>query len=115
MVDPSSLTMSPKEPPAAKEPKPEPILPSIYVTGEVAKPGQYEIKTAVNVLQAIAMSGGLGPFAAERRIKIRRKTAGREILLHFDYAAFVSGKNLSSNIKLHAGDVVIVPERGLFE
>ena len=92
-----------------------PIDPSVYVTGEVAKPGQYFFKTRTNVLQAIALSGGLGPFAAERRIKIRRKVNGQETLYEFDYRAFTRGEDLSGNISLRSGDVIIVPEKGLFE
>ncbi len=106
-----AIKEKPKEP---KEPK-EKVYPSIYVTGEVAKPGKYEMREATNVLQAIAMSGGLGPFAAEKRIKIRRKTGEGETLYDFDYDAFTSGHDMSGNIKLKPGDVVIVPERGLFE
>jgi polysaccharide biosynthesis/export protein len=102
--------------PILPEPPPEPIVyPNIYVTGEVQKPGRYEIKESTNVLQAIAISGGFSPFAAEKRIKIRRKVSGRERLYEFDYEAFTSGEDLSGNIRLHGGDVIIVPERGLFE
>ena len=105
-----------KERPVKAEPPPQPpIDPSVYVTGEVAKPGQYFFKTRTNVLQAIALAGGLGPFAAEKRIKIRRKVDGEEVLYEFDYDAFTSGEDLSGNMYLRSGDVVIVPERGIFE
>lgn len=96
-------------------PEEPPIDPSVYVTGEVARPGQYFFKTRTNVLQAIALAGGLGPFAAERRIKIRRKEEGAETLYEFDYDAFTSGEDLSGNMSLRSGDVVIVPEKGIFE
>jgi hypothetical protein len=33
----------------------------------------------------------------------------------FDYAAFHSGRNVEDNIDLLPGDVVIIPERGIFE
>jgi polysaccharide biosynthesis/export protein len=102
-------------PPVKVLPPPKIEYPSIYVTGEVGKPGRYEIKDATNVLQAIAMSGGLSPFAAERRIKIRRQVSGTEELYDFDYEAFTHGDDLSGNIELVGGDVVIVLERELFE
>jgi polysaccharide biosynthesis/export protein len=103
----------PEEP--AGPPPPPPIDPSFYATGEVAKPGKYPFNVATNLLQGIAMAGGLGPFAAERRIKLRRKENGVETLYEFDYEAFTSGKDLSGNMRLHAGDVIIVPEKGIFE
>jgi polysaccharide biosynthesis/export protein len=92
-----------------------PLDPSVYVTGEVAKPGQYFFKSRTNVLQAIALAGGLGPFAAESRIKVRRKVNGRETLYEFDYEAFTEGSDLSGNMFLRSGDVIVVPEKGLFE
>jgi polysaccharide biosynthesis/export protein len=103
----------PEEP--AGPPPPPPIDPSFYATGEVAKPGKYSFNVATNLLQGIAMAGGLGPFAAEKRIKLRRKENGVETLYEFDYEAFISGKDLSGNMRLHAGDVIIVPEKGVFE
>lgn len=103
----------PEEP--AGPPPPPPIDPSFYATGEVAKPGKYAFNVATNLLQGIAMAGGLSPFAAERRIKLRRKENGVETLYEFDYEAFISGKDLSGNMRLHAGDVIIVPEKGIFE
>jgi polysaccharide export outer membrane protein len=33
----------------------------------------------------------------------------------FDYRAYEAGQDLEGNITLHAGDVIIVPERGLLE
>ncbi len=116
-LDISVALVSSKERPV-KPPGPPPlppIDPSVYVTGEVGKPGQYFFKTRTDVLQAIALAGGLGPFAAERRIKIRRKVEGEEVLYEFDYDAFISGADLSGNMPLRSGDVIVVPEKGLFE
>lgn len=111
----ASVKEIPIPPPEPEKPLPPPIDPSFYVTGEVAKPGQYFFKTRTNVLQAISIAGGLGPFAADRRIVIRRKEGDQEVLYEFNYDAFVSGKDLSGNMRLHSGDVIVVPERGLFE
>jgi len=87
----------------------------IYVTGQVTRPGPFEIKKPTTILQAISLSGGLGPFAAERRILIHRKIKGQDIVIPFDYGKFESGVDIAGNIYLRDGDVVVVPERGLFE
>lgn len=87
----------------------------IYVTGEVRKPGPFVIKKRTTVLQALALSGGLGPFAAKTRIQIRRKVDGSNVLMPFNYKNAETGRDLTGNIYLHDGDVVVVPERGLFE
>lgn len=109
------IPIPPAPPPVPEKPLPPPIDPSFFITGEVGKPGQYFFKTRTNVLQAISMAGGLGPFAADRRIVIRRKEGDQEVLYEFNYDAFVAGKDLSGNMRLHSGDVIVVPERGLFE
>jgi polysaccharide export outer membrane protein len=89
--------------------------PRIFITGEVRTPGAYPLRTRTNVMQALALAGGLGPYAAKQRIQVRRKISGGESIFVFDYAAFELGTNLLDNIDLRQGDVIIVPERGLFE
>jgi polysaccharide export outer membrane protein len=87
----------------------------IYVTGEVNKPGPYPLDPpGTDLLQAIAMSGGFGPFAATSRILIHRRIKGEDVLFRFNYRAFMSGRDFSGNIRLRPGDVIVVPEKGLF-
>jgi polysaccharide biosynthesis/export protein len=101
---------------AAKPDIPEEDLkPKIFITGEVLRPGPYPIRQATSLVQAISIAGGLGPFAAKRRIQIRRGSGADETIFQFDYKAYEAGLNLGSNIPLQAGDVIIVPERGILE
>jgi polysaccharide export outer membrane protein len=68
------------------------------------------------VMQAIALAGGLGPFAAKRRIQVRRRApGGDEAIFMFNYKAYEAGDDVEGNIVLHAGDVIVVPERGLLD
>lgn len=90
--------------------------PRYFVTGEVKTPGGYAMgKKKITVMQAIALAGGLGQFAAKQRIQVRRKINGGESRFIFDYTAFEAGTNLKDNVELREGDVIIVPERGLFD
>lgn len=89
--------------------------PKVYISGEVLKPGPYSVKTRVNVAQAIGLAGGLSPFAAAQRIQIHRQVNGVDSIVLFDYRAYQAGTGPTENIPLRSGDVVIVPERGLFE
>jgi polysaccharide export outer membrane protein len=93
----------------------EDLKPRFYITGEVLRPGFYVIRTRLDLMQAIAQAGGFSPFAAKRRIQVRRKINGEESIFVFNYDDFFSGTNLADNVGLRAGDVVIVPEKGLFE
>jgi polysaccharide biosynthesis/export protein len=86
-----------------------------YVTGEVQKPGEYKFEESMTLLEAIAMAGGLGTFAAGKRIKVRRKVQGEERLHEFDYDSFTAGEDMQGNITLKKGDVIIVPEKRFFE
>jgi polysaccharide biosynthesis/export protein len=86
-----------------------------HVTGEVQKPGEYKFEESTTILQGIATAGGLGPFAAGKRIVLRRKVNGEERLHEFDYESFVSGEDMQGNVTLKKGDVIIVPEKRFFE
>jgi polysaccharide export outer membrane protein len=100
----------------ANAPSPEDDLkPKIFITGEVLKPGSYPIRQATTLVQALSVAGGLGPYAAKQRIQIHRGSGADETIFHFDYKAYEAGLSLNSNIPLQAGDVIIVPERGILE
>ncbi|MFO1091088.1 MAG: polysaccharide biosynthesis/export family protein [Hyphomicrobiales bacterium] len=90
-------------------------FPMVYVTGEVNKPGNVQIDRKTTVLQAIALGGGLGPFAAKKRIQVRRKQNGTEVMFPFNYDDVEEGRDITGNIFLKDGDVIVVPEKGIFE
>lgn len=82
----------------------------VYVIGQVTKPGAFIVNPRVDVIQAIAMAGGTTPFASLSNIKIIRRTAGGgQEALPFNYNDVVHGNDLSQNVTLEAGDVVVVP------
>ncbi|MBI4995981.1 MAG: polysaccharide biosynthesis/export family protein [Rhodocyclales bacterium] len=81
----------------------------IYVIGRVARPGEYVAGRYLDVLQALAVAGGLTPFAAEDDIRILRKRAGRDEVFEFEYSDVRRGRKLEQNIMLQGGDVVVVP------
>ena len=89
----------------------------IYVVGKVTNPGEHEARVGTNLLQAIALAGGLDRFAATKRIQLRRTDAstGQERLYLFNYDAVERGGAVQSMITLREGDVIVVPERHLFE
>jgi len=80
-----------------------------YVTGRVNKPGEFLVGRPTSVLQAIAMAGGLTPFASPRSIKIVRKEGGQDRVFPFNYKDVSKGLMLTQDIILQPGDVVVVP------
>ncbi len=82
----------------------------IYVLGKVARPGEYVMNSGLDVMQALAIAGGVTSFAAENKIRIlRRGPTGAQQALPFRYAEVKEGNRLESNILLNSGDVVVVP------
>jgi polysaccharide export outer membrane protein len=51
----------------------------------------------------------LTPIAAENDIKVVRKEGGKDVVFLFRYSEIRKGNNLSQNITLKGGDVVVVP------
>lgn len=81
----------------------------IFVLGKVNTPGEFTAMGPVDVIQALAMAGGMAPFADQDSIKILRRVRGKLTAIPFDYADVAKGKNLDQNIMLNRGDVVVVP------
>jgi polysaccharide export outer membrane protein len=81
----------------------------IYVVGKVNKPGEFQLGRPADVMQALAMAGGLTPFASPSKIVILRHVGNTEKSLPFDYKAVSKGEFLEQNITLIPGDVVVVP------
>jgi polysaccharide biosynthesis/export protein len=82
----------------------------VYVIGRVNTPGRFALNTNVNVMQGLAMAGGLNPFAKRDKIKIlRQEGGGKPIIFGFSYDDVVDGIRLEQNIMLRRGDLVVVP------
>jgi polysaccharide export outer membrane protein len=88
---------------------------SVSVVGQVKAPGTFAYDTQLDVMQALSLAGGLTPFASKSKIKIlRRDQAGTQTAILFDYGDVEDGEQLDKNILLRGGDVVVVPQAGLF-
>src|SRR5690349_21721199 len=86
----------------------------VYVLGEVAKPGKYQLKSHATVLQAVAIASGFTNYAAKNKMKVIRHVQGedgttREIRIPARYDDLISGTGDIGNFVLKTGDVVIVP------
>lgn len=81
----------------------------VHVVGKVNKPGEVLMSGHMTVMQALAMAGGLAPFADEDDIIIIRRNGDQTISLPFDYDKVSDGEELEQNIQLMNGDVILVP------
>jgi len=91
-------------------------VPSVFAMGEFNKPGKLPLTPGTTLLQFLAESGGLTKFAAVKRIQLHRvdSKTGKETVYNFNYKAVQQGAS-APVIVLHTGDVIVVPERRLFE
>jgi polysaccharide biosynthesis/export protein len=89
----------------------------IYVLGEVGAPGLKQVDPDTNILQFLAVAGALSRFAADNRIELHRKDpSGRLVVYRFDLDNVGGGAgSISGLTPLTEGDVIVVPQRKLFE
>ncbi len=113
----SVAALAPKAPPRAAAQPAQPDLMDVYIMGEVNTPGRKEILPGTTLLQFLAEAGGLSRFAAEKRIQLRRvdPTGGGETVYRFNYRTMGGPDSISGTTVLAPGDVIVVPERRLFE
>jgi len=82
----------------------------VNMMGMVARPGAYLLTSSTTVLDAIAMAGGFKDFAKQKSIYVLRQAPdGTQKRIPFNYKDVIKGKNADQNIRLQAGDTVVVP------
>ncbi len=82
--------------------------PTVFVMGEVNKPGTVAMTTPITVVQALAMAGGFKEFANTKDIRVlRRETSGVQTI-HFNYNDAVKGEGDQAQLYLRPGDTVVV-------
>ncbi|MBC7153941.1 MAG: polysaccharide biosynthesis/export family protein [Rhodobacteraceae bacterium] len=109
----SVAALAPRDPRVAEVPD----LMNVYIVGEVNQPGRKEVLPGTTLLQFLAEAGGLSRFAAEKRIQLRRvdPASGQEATYRFNYRTMGGSDSISGTTVLAPGDVIVVPERRLFE
>ncbi|MCU0826583.1 MAG: polysaccharide export protein [Tabrizicola sp.] len=83
----------------------------VFVMGEAANPGKLEVKRGTTLLQVFAQMGGFSPFAATKRVQLHRD--GKITTLSYD--AIEQGTSAAGATIVQDGDVIVVPQRKLFE
>ena len=81
----------------------------VFITGQVAKPGPYNVTSPMTVVQLIANAGGILEYADAKNILVMRTENATPTSYRFNYKEVTEGKNLKQNIQLKPGDTVIVP------
>jgi protein involved in polysaccharide export with SLBB domain len=81
----------------------------VYVIGEVAAPGSYQIPSVATVATALYQGGGPTERGSFRAITVRR---GQDTAAVFDLYDYLLTGAAQNDIRLETGDVVFVPVHG---
>jgi polysaccharide export outer membrane protein len=80
----------------------------VFLVGEVGHVGPIPLTPGMTPLQAIAVAGGLTPYAHQKRIYILRGPQGTQEKIRFNYKAALRGDN-HQDIALQPNDTIVVP------
>ena len=81
------------------------------VLGQVKKPGSYAFpdNESITLLQAIGMAEGFTRIANRKKVTIKRRVGGREVIMRID-AKRLASEGSSRPVEILVGDVITVAE-----
>ena len=84
---------------------------TIFVLGEVQKPGKYPLKSKTTLLQGITMAGGFTPMASRNKMVVFRfvDNGSGDERIKASYDDIVLRDGSRQNVELKPGDTVVVP------
>lgn len=90
--------------------RPASVFSQVKVIGEVKEPRAVSYHEGMKVLDVILAVGGLNDYAAGNRARIVRMVDGKETDIPVRLEALVNRGDMSQNLALKPGDVLVVPE-----
>jgi len=85
--------------------------PYFMVSGQVAKPGQFELRYNMTVSEAIALAGGQTQSGTSQVFLFHRINSGWMQVKKLDMKDMQKGKLLKEDVQLQPGDMLYVPEK----
>jgi polysaccharide export outer membrane protein len=82
----------------------------VKVIGQVLHAAAVPYREGMTVMDAVLAVGGLTTFAAGNRAQLVRTIDGKQIELHVRLDALLNHGDMSQNIPVRPGDVLVVPE-----
>lgn len=90
--------------------QPQSAFSQVKVIGQVLKPAPVPYREGMTVLDAVLAVGGLTNFAAGNRARLVRVQDGKRVELPIKLDSLMNKGDMSQNLKLKPGDVLVVPE-----
>jgi polysaccharide export outer membrane protein len=85
----------------------------IRVVGQAVSPQAIQFRNGMTILDVMIQVGGLSEFASGNRAKIVRKTSDGEIEIKVRLDDLLNDGDISENIAMQPGDVLIIPQSWL--
>jgi polysaccharide export outer membrane protein len=85
--------------------------PFFTVSGQVGKPGQYELRSDITVAEGLALAGGMAPTAKTQVFLFHRTSAEWFAVREINMKEILRGKNTNEDATLQPGDMIYVPEK----
>jgi polysaccharide export outer membrane protein len=85
--------------------------PFFIVSGQVGKPGQYDLRYDTTVAEAIAIAGGFTPQAKTQVFLYHRISDGWVEVKKLNLKDILNGKNVNEDAVMKPGDMIFVPEK----
>jgi polysaccharide export outer membrane protein len=85
--------------------------PYFLVSGQVGKPGQYDLRHDTTVSEAITIAGGLSPTAKTQVFLYHRVSSNWVEVKELKLNDILHGKNANEDAQLSNGDMIFVPEK----
>ena len=85
--------------------------PFFVVSGQVTKPGQYDLRADITVSEAIAVAGGFLPTARTHVLLYHRVSTGWVEVKKLNLKDILHGKNIEEDVQMQPGDMIFVPEK----
>jgi len=85
--------------------------PYFIASGEVGRPGKYDLRSNLTVTEAVAIAGGFSEKAKHSQVVLFRplQTGGYEAKL-LNAKKLLASRNLSEDLQLQPGDMIYVPQ-----
>jgi polysaccharide export outer membrane protein len=85
--------------------------PYFTVSGQVGKPGKYDLRSNLTIAEGIAVAGGMVPTAKTQIFLYHRTSADWYEVKKVNLKEVLQGKNLNEDAILQPGDMIYVPEK----
>jgi polysaccharide export outer membrane protein len=88
--------------------------PYFIASGEVARPGKYELRASTTIAGAVAIAGGFTPQSKDSQVVLFRRVSPDLMEARvLNVKRMLNGRNLDEDVPLQPGDYVFVPRSAI--